>query len=197
MGEQIMTDSSAPEGRTPFLGRPMSRKAALIVSASTLVAGLIVGAGAGGSGAGSEITELKRQVSTLEVDVDDAETVALESDAALSDASSELADARADLATAKRELAAATAQVTEMQSAATGTQTELDARAARITDLEGQLSVRTAPAPAAPAPAAPATIVVSYENCTAVRNAGAAPIRTGEPGYGRHLDRDGDGIGCE
>ncbi|WP_405187973.1 excalibur calcium-binding domain-containing protein [Streptomyces anulatus] len=38
---------------------------------------------------------------------------------------------------------------------------------------------------------------VSYTNCTAVRNAGAAPIRTGDPGYGRHLDRDGDGVGCE
>ncbi|MFJ9109193.1 excalibur calcium-binding domain-containing protein [Streptomyces sp. NPDC102283] len=37
----------------------------------------------------------------------------------------------------------------------------------------------------------------SYANCTAVRNAGAAPIRTGDPGYGRHLDRDGDGVGCE
>ncbi|MER6023736.1 excalibur calcium-binding domain-containing protein [Streptomyces anulatus] len=38
---------------------------------------------------------------------------------------------------------------------------------------------------------------VSYANCTAVRNAGAAPIRAGDPGYGRHLDRDGDGVGCE
>ncbi|NEB42461.1 excalibur calcium-binding domain-containing protein [Streptomyces sp. SID14515] len=37
----------------------------------------------------------------------------------------------------------------------------------------------------------------SYANCTAVRNAGAAPIRAGDPGYGRHLDRDGDGVGCE
>ncbi|WP_406379234.1 excalibur calcium-binding domain-containing protein [Streptomyces sp. NBC_01618] len=36
-----------------------------------------------------------------------------------------------------------------------------------------------------------------YANCTAVRAAGAAPIHAGEPGYGRHLDRDGDGIGCE
>ncbi|ACZ30245.1 putative CheA signal transduction histidine kinase [Xylanimonas cellulosilytica DSM 15894] len=36
-----------------------------------------------------------------------------------------------------------------------------------------------------------------YKNCTAARNAGAAPVRVGEPGYGRHLDRDGDGIGCE
>ncbi|WP_443054826.1 excalibur calcium-binding domain-containing protein [Streptomyces sp. NBC_00691] len=38
---------------------------------------------------------------------------------------------------------------------------------------------------------------VSYRNCTAVREAGAAPIHVGDPGYGRHLDRDGDGVGCE
>ncbi len=38
-----------------------------------------------------------------------------------------------------------------------------------------------------------------YENCTAVRNAGAAPIHAGDPGYSRKLDRDGDGdgVGCE
>jgi hypothetical protein len=36
-----------------------------------------------------------------------------------------------------------------------------------------------------------------YANCTAVRAAGAAPIRAGDPGYGRHLDRDGDGVACE
>jgi len=37
---------------------------------------------------------------------------------------------------------------------------------------------------------------VYYENCDAVRAAGAAPIRRGEPGYARHLDRDNDGQGC-
>jgi hypothetical protein len=26
---------------------------------------------------------------------------------------------------------------------------------------------------------------------------GAAPVRRGDPGYGSHLDRDNDGIGCE
>ena len=36
-----------------------------------------------------------------------------------------------------------------------------------------------------------------YANCTAAREAGAAPVRRGEPGYGPRLDRDGDGIGCE
>jgi hypothetical protein len=60
-----------------------------------------------------------------------------------------------------------------------------------------------APAPAAPAPApAPAPAVkapaaVYYANCTAARQAGAAPIYAGTPGYGKHLDRDGDGIGCD
>lgn len=36
-----------------------------------------------------------------------------------------------------------------------------------------------------------------FANCSQARAAGAAPVRAGDPGYGRHLDRDGDGIGCE
>lgn len=38
---------------------------------------------------------------------------------------------------------------------------------------------------------------VAYANCAEARAAGAAPVRIGEPGYGAHLDRDGDGVGCE
>ncbi|GAA3901175.1 hypothetical protein GCM10022276_19960 [Sphingomonas limnosediminicola] len=37
----------------------------------------------------------------------------------------------------------------------------------------------------------------AFRNCAAARAAGAAPVRRGDPGYGSHLDRDGDGIGCE
>lgn len=37
----------------------------------------------------------------------------------------------------------------------------------------------------------------SFANCSAARAAGAAPVKVGDPGYGRHLDRDGDGVGCE
>ncbi|MEE6294965.1 excalibur calcium-binding domain-containing protein [Georgenia wangjunii] len=37
----------------------------------------------------------------------------------------------------------------------------------------------------------------AFANCTAARDAGAAPVYRGQPGYGSHLDRDGDGIGCE
>lgn len=36
-----------------------------------------------------------------------------------------------------------------------------------------------------------------FANCAEARAAGAAPVRRGDPGYGPHLDRDNDGIGCE
>ena len=38
---------------------------------------------------------------------------------------------------------------------------------------------------------------VYYQNCAAARAAGAAPVHVGDPGYAPHLDRDGDGVGCE
>jgi hypothetical protein len=38
---------------------------------------------------------------------------------------------------------------------------------------------------------------ISYPSCAAARTVRATPIRRGEPGYGPHLDRDGDGIACE
>jgi hypothetical protein len=36
-----------------------------------------------------------------------------------------------------------------------------------------------------------------FANCAEARAVGAAPVRRGEQGYGPHLDRDGDGVGCE
>ncbi|MEG3156297.1 excalibur calcium-binding domain-containing protein [Lysobacter zhanggongensis] len=37
----------------------------------------------------------------------------------------------------------------------------------------------------------------AFANCASARAAGAAPVRRGDPGYGPHLDRDNDGVGCE
>jgi hypothetical protein len=59
-------------------------------------------------------------------------------------------------------------------------------------------SRKAAPAPTpprAPKPKAPSNVY--YENCTAVRAAGAAPIAAGDDGYSFKLDRDRDGIACE
>lgn len=56
-----------------------------------------------------------------------------------------------------------------------------------------------APAPVVPAPVvpAPAPAAAPFANCAAARAAGAAPVYAGTPGYGTHLDRDRDGIGCD
>ncbi|MBO7940969.1 excalibur calcium-binding domain-containing protein [Streptomyces sp. S9] len=46
-------------------------------------------------------------------------------------------------------------------------------------------------------PRTPALSDVYYENRDEARAAGVAPLHRGEPGYGPHLDRDGDGVACE
>ena len=38
---------------------------------------------------------------------------------------------------------------------------------------------------------------VYYDNCDAVRAAGAAPIFEGDRGFRQQFDGDGDGVGCE
>ncbi|WP_234027616.1 excalibur calcium-binding domain-containing protein [Aurantiacibacter arachoides] len=45
---------------------------------------------------------------------------------------------------------------------------------------------------------APAPVTAAYfRNCSDARAQGAAPVRSGDPGYSSKLDRDGDGVGCE
>ncbi len=57
--------------------------------------------------------------------------------------------------------------------------------------------VSTLPITSAAPAEAPGRSPQLYDTCAAARAAGAAPVRQGDPGYGRHLDRDGDGVGCE
>ncbi|MGW0732292.1 excalibur calcium-binding domain-containing protein [Streptomyces sp. NPDC002851] len=43
----------------------------------------------------------------------------------------------------------------------------------------------------------PSEVSPYYENCDAAEAAGVTPLYKGDPGYGPHLDRDGDGVACE
>jgi endonuclease YncB( thermonuclease family) len=62
-------------------------------------------------------------------------------------------------------------------------------------DLTPSINV-CAPIPAVPViSSTPATVF--YQNCSAVRAAGAAPIRAGDPGWQPKFDGDDDGVGCE
>jgi hypothetical protein len=55
------------------------------------------------------------------------------------------------------------------------------------------------PSPASATPSRPhdRSPARAFRNCDEARAHGAAPVRRGDPGYGPHLDRDNDGIGCE
>lgn len=106
------------------------------------------------------------------------------------------------------ETVVSTVEVTSMVTSAV-TETETETKTETETVMAEPPAPEPAPAPVEanldtvpqgfasipdPAPAATAT---HYANCAAARAAGAAPVYAGQPGYGRHLDRDGDGIGCE
>lgn len=58
-------------------------------------------------------------------------------------------------------------------------------------------SSASTPEPAQEPTPAPQQQDVYYQNCTAARAAGAAPIYQGQPGYRSQLDRDHDGVACE
>ena len=57
-------------------------------------------------------------------------------------------------------------------------------------------AVEEEPAPPAPAPE-PAPARVHFSSCKQAREAGAAPLYRGDPGYSSKLDRDNDGVACE
>lgn len=61
----------------------------------------------------------------------------------------------------------------------------------------GGSPVGSTDAPATPPPSGSGGGDVYYANCSAARAAGAAPIRSGQPGYRSGLDGDKDGVACE
>lgn len=75
--------------------------------------------------------------------------------------------------------------------------------------LTGCISASPAPSPspahspigklreAKPSEVAEVGDATRYVNCDAVRKAGAAPLRKGQPGYRPGLDRDHDGTACD
>jgi hypothetical protein len=69
--------------------------------------------------------------------------------------------------------------------------------AAQQAAAQAAQAAKPAPAPAAPAPAAPAPASAYYQNCDAVRAAGAAPLYAGQPGFRAALDRNSNGVACE
>lgn len=64
-------------------------------------------------------------------------------------------------------------------------------------ELDAQQPSGSSYAPAETRPPQVSSANWSYRNCREARAAGAAPLYAGQPGYGAHMDGDGDGIACE
>ena len=213
---------SAPEGWTfwvedtttaPSSGatRPRrGRRAALLTAAGValFVVGLLVGQGS----SGRALDEARTLVAQAADDQDavegeraelDAERTALEEQTAAAQAAQTELDERATA------LQSSEADVAAREGAVAPVAAE---RAARVPAGEGRAAAGGGAAATAAAarsaqqtrPSAPAGVADTggststyYQNCDAVRAAGAAPLLRGEPGYAPKLDRDGDGVACE
>lgn len=119
-------------------------------------------------------------------------------------AAKEQADAAAAAAAAKAKADAAAkakADAAAKAKAAAAAKAKADAaakaKAAAAAKAKADAAAKAKAAAAAAAAQEEASSDVYYENCSAVRAAGADPIRRGDPGYSTKLDRDRDGIGCE
>ncbi len=139
-----------------------------------------------------------------------AEQRAAEAEQQVTDARSDLQAAMTDVSDAEAAAESALAAKVAAEGAAADKGAELEEVRGTVGELEARLDDAEEAArarPKAPSPTASSSVSApaaeepagsaSYANCTAVRQAGADPIRTSDPGYGRHLDRDGDGVGCE
>lgn len=83
-----------------------------------------------------------------------------------------------------------------LQSDTWGAPTVVDHNITDPAEPGGDAGTKSSPTPSAPVSPV-ATGSVYFQNCDAARAAGAGPVRLGDPGYGNHLDGDGDGIACE
>lgn len=184
---------------TEQVQKPARRKRAipLWLGVTATVLALLVGAGIGGSNgkapAVASSVEYRQLVGQNKSMSDDQEAL----EERLESTKDDLSATRKDLA----ELKVASTSLDSRLAAVQDRESALVAREAALRAAEEALLATPAPvgvAPVAPVPVpTPAPAPAYFDNCTAARNAGAAPVRTGDPGYGRHLDRDGDGVGCE
>lgn len=197
--------TSTPAGRypNPANDRPVKpekrkRRAPLWVVAATGATALFIGVGIGAADTGqasdrSTITDLEEQLTLSQEESASAATALDDAVKSHTEATATLSDERDTLADRVETL---TRSVEELTQQVSDEPAKTSAEKKRADDAEAQAAASVASPEPAPAPA-PAPANTHYQNCTAARAAGAAPVYAGDPGYGPHLDRDGDGVGCE
>ncbi|WP_241488084.1 excalibur calcium-binding domain-containing protein [Leucobacter japonicus] len=201
---QWIPGSGSPQAAAPAPARAKRSKWVSVgvpVISSLLAFGLGTGVGAGGSDA--QHTQLVASEQSLTSELEQANQEIRVADDAL-DAAEEAAttaeqaaeQARTDLETQKQQVLSLQAQVDTHVTEVGDLNASNQALAAQVAELQSA----SAPAQFVDSGAStgvPQSTSAYYENCDAVRAAGAAPLYVDSPGYSRKLDRDGDGIACE
>jgi len=190
----------------PPAGKPAGTRRRWLRWAIPLLA-FLLGAGVGGAGEGTDVAATPQYIA-LQDDLEVAQDEA-------SELSDEVAAAEGQV---RQAAAAAQAQIEQQTAAISQRATALDqreqdlvaresalraaeqaatsSRSSSSSSSSGSVSSGTGSAPVVEHEPE-VSVSASYGNCSEARAAGAAPVRVGDPGYGRHLDRDGDGVGCE
>ncbi|MBT2566188.1 excalibur calcium-binding domain-containing protein [Arthrobacter sp. ISL-85] len=133
--------------------------------------------------------------STVHLGVKSLDDVAAEKAAADKAAAAKVAADQAAAAKAAADKAAADKAVADQAAAAKAAADQAAADQAARDAAARQAAQAPAQAPVQAPVKAPAAAY--YANCTAAKNAGAAPLYRGQAGYSSALDRDGDGVACE
>lgn len=121
-----------------------------------------------------------------------------QSDASLRELSAEREASNKALKERESEIRDLTAQKAALEQKARELEQQVTAANQLASEAQARAEAQAEPVPfAAPQQAGSGAAPAYFANCTAAREAGAAPVYAGDPGYGRHLDRDGDGVGCE
>lgn len=172
------------------------------VGVLSLVVGITLGSAAGGGSAKSaEISELSREKMAIEQDLASAEQKVALFEAEENDIEQLENELKAKLSQEETRLA----EIASRESALVEAEKVLTERENAVIDHEANAVVSEEPVPQGEleleqpeyVPESEAPTSIYYKNCTEARNAGAAPVYSGDPGYASHLDRDGDGVGCE
>ncbi|MFD5598918.1 excalibur calcium-binding domain-containing protein [Leucobacter sp. NPDC058333] len=189
-------NNSAPRKRSKWLSIGVPVICSLLAFGLGSAAGSSGSAGERSSLAASE-EQLQSDLTAANVAVDEAETLTAEAEQEAEAARDKLAESTELASSLQAQVKAHETKVTELTSSnetLTAQVADLQAAppAAQFAETAPQAET-SAPAESAPQPQPGAY----YQNCTAARNAGAAPLTSASPGYGPHLDRDGDGVACE
>ena len=171
-----------PDDR-PVKPEKRKRRAPLWVVAATGATALFIGFGIGAADTGqasdrATITDLEEQLALSQEESASAATALDDAVKSHTEATSTLSDERDTLADQVETL---TRSVEELTQQVSDEQAKTSAEKKRADDAEAQVAASVASSEPAPAPA-PAPASTHYQNCTAARAAGAAPVYAGDPG---------------